>query len=582
MIDGVAETMDDLPQGMKDLYKEAYELILRHDDIKIYSHTDCDGISAGAILSTILDRIGKPHEIEFVSLDKLEDLPIGHDLTIFSDLGSGQPVEKNAHSDDSILILDHHPPLRDLDYRNESDCNFLEINPMHFGISGTYYICGGGLCYYLAKEFGFYDLSWIGILSAVGDMQNTHTGKMEGLNKLILDDAVNQGLVKRNSDLSLYGRESRPLFVALSYFSDVNLPITNNKTESIALLNDLNIPRQKEALELLRESNYPGYFKDFYERVLKDLGIEHYIISNCIDVLDKEDFDLTYNISSDAVCEEYKDSFETLGKFNRKDRSLVLSGLHNILNEFGKVKYRTLSDLDKSEKSRLFSALIKMLSKEVPSKYVKYIPKLVIADTYEFLKEEEIASQNEDYRFLQDAAEFSTAMNACVRNDEDAVALNILKGNRDKCLTLLLEISRNHRRYLAQHIQLIPDMDALVQMDNIQYFDGTNLKLPEEKRGIKTTVIGTITGMVLSYGDWRKPILGFVPLEEDESILKISLRCSRLLAYDGIHFGNIIRDVARSLGGNGGGHAVACGAYIPIDKKQEFLDIFNSKLDGKL
>ncbi|WP_042708140.1 DHHA1 domain-containing protein [Methanobrevibacter wolinii] len=538
--------MEDLPSEMKDLYKKAKDIILENDDIMIYSHTDCDGISSGAILTTILERIGKDYDIDFVSLDKLEDLPIDHTLTIFSDLGSGQPVEKNATEDSNIIILDHHPPLRDKNYRNTADCNFLEINPMHYGINGTYYICGGGLCYYLAKEFGFDDLSWIGVLSAVGDMQNTHTGKMEGLNKLILQDAIDNGLVKRNSDLSLYGRETRPLYVALSYFSDVNLPITNSKTECIALLDELDIPRKKDCIEVLNDSIVPAEYKQECESVLIELGIEHKSVSDCVSIIEESD-----------ISDDIKDDCLT------------------VLRSLGD-RFRTLADLTNSEKSRLFSALVKMLSREVPGKYVKYIPKLVAADTFEFLKEE-------DHTFLRDAAEFSTAMNACVRNNEDFVALEILKGNRDVALDKLEVISRNHRRYLATHIQLIPDMDALVQMDNIQYFDGTNLSTPEDKgSGIRTTVIGTITGMVLSYGDWRKPILGFVPLEDNPNILKISLRCSRLLAYDGVHFGNIIREVARSLGGNGGGHAVACGAYIPIEYKDEFLNDFNEMLYGKL
>lgn len=546
MINGVAETMEDLPSEMKDLYKKAKDIILENDDIMIYSHTDCDGISSGAILTTILERIGKDYDIDFVSLDKLEDLPIDHTLTIFSDLGSGQPVEKNATEDSNIIILDHHPPLRDKNYRNTADCNFLEINPMHYGINGTYYICGGGLCYYLAKEFGFDDLSWIGVLSAVGDMQNTHTGKMEGLNKLILQDAIDNGLVKRNSDLSLYGRETRPLYVALSYFSDVNLPITNSKTECIALLDELDIPRKKDCIEVLNDSIVPAEYKQECESVLIELGIEHKSVSDCVSIIEESD-----------ISDDIKDDCLT------------------VLRSLGD-RFRTLADLTNSEKSRLFSALVKMLSREVPGKYVKYIPKLVAADTFEFLKEE-------DHTFLRDAAEFSTAMNACVRNNEGFVALEILKGNRDVALDKLEVISRNHRRYLATHIQLIPDMDALVQMDNIQYFDGTNLSTPEDKgSGIRTTVIGTITGMVLSYGDWRKPILGFVPLEDNPNILKISLRCSRLLAYDGVHFGNIIREVARSLGGNGGGHAVACGAYIPIEYKDEFLNDFNEMLYGKL
>ncbi len=49
---------------------------------------------------------------------------------------------------------------------------------------------------------------------------------------------------------------------------------------------------------------------------------------------------------------------------------------------------RTLSDLDISEKGKLFSELVKMLSKEVPKRYIHYVPKLVASDSYEFMMEE--------------------------------------------------------------------------------------------------------------------------------------------------------------------------------------------------
>ena len=57
-------------------FKKAHELIKKSEDIKIYTHIDCDGVTAGAVLSSMLDRLGKDHEIEFISLDKIEDLEI--------------------------------------------------------------------------------------------------------------------------------------------------------------------------------------------------------------------------------------------------------------------------------------------------------------------------------------------------------------------------------------------------------------------------------------------------------------------------------------------------------------------------
>ena len=463
----------EIPQLMSEQYRRAAEIIKNSEDIMVYSHIDCDGICSGAILSTILDRQNKEHEIEFVNLDVLDDIELTHELTIFSDLASGQHITTNAKEGQKIIILDHHPPLRDLDYKDDKNYTYLEINPLHHGIDGSYYVCGGGLCYFLAKEFGYNDLSWIGVLSAIGDMQNQRTGHMEGLNKIIQQDAIDGGYLELiENDLNIYGRNTRPLFVALSYFSDVKLPITNNTSETMAILEELEIDE----------------------------------------------------------------------KHNRK----------------------TLNELTDEEKGKVFQYMMGMLSKAVPAKYIRYLPQLIIGDSYTFLKE--------DYdSFLRDGSEFSTAMNACGRNHEEKVAMEVLKGDRFVALDELENVSKTHRYNLATSIEKVAEGDEanIIEMENLQYFDGD---------GIKPEIVGTVTGMILGYCNWKKPIIGFSQTESDG--LKVSLRCSRLLSYDGIHFGNIIREIASEVGGSGGGHAMACGAYIPIEKKSEFLELFNEKLNG--
>ena len=464
-----------IPQLMSEQYAEAREIITSSDDIKIYSHIDCDGICSGAIRSTILDRQNKEHEIEFVNLDVLDDIELTHELTIFSDLGSGQRIDTNAKKGQKIIILDHHPPLRDLDYREGKDYTYLEINPIHHGIDGSYYVCGGGLCYFLSKEFSYDDLCWIGLLSAVGDMQNTTTGHFEGLNEIIQQDAIDGGYLEvSKNDLNIYGRQTRPLFVALSYFNDVKLPITNNTNETMA--------------------------------VLEELGIEE--------------------------------------KHNRK----------------------TLDQLTMEDKQKLYQYLSGSIAQAVPGKYVKYISRLILGDSYTFLQEDEGS-------FLRDASEFSTAMNACGRNHKEEIAMEVLKGDRIESLDDLEAVSLEHRRNIAQAIEKVTaDAESnIIELENLQYFDGT---------GIKPEIVGTITGMILGYCNWQKPIIGFTQTESDG--LKVSLRCSRLLSYDGIHFGNIIRQVAGDVGGTGGGHSMACGAYIPLEKKEEFLSRFNNELEGKL
>jgi len=463
--------MAEIPKDMNKKLMKAHEIVENSEDVKIYSHIDCDGISAGAILSLTLDRLEIDHELEFITLDMIPDLKRENQVTIFSDLGSGQDLDHFRTSKSQVIILDHHPPLRNI---SSDDSGFLEINPHYHGIDGSFQVSGGGMCYLLARTFEFHDLSWIGVLSAVGDMQNNLSGKLVGINEQIVQDGIDIGMVASENDLALYGRQTRPLFLALSYFGDVKLPITNNRNEAIQLLKKLDIPTKNQD------------------------------------------------------------------------------------------KQRTLYDLSMDEKKKLFNELVRMMSREVPPKYVKYIPRLVSGDAYEFLSEKK-------YTALRDASEFSTAINACSRHKNTEIALKVLKGDRGLALDDMYYLGREHRSYLAQKMQWIQEEGRISTMNNLQYFNGNQ---------IKSEVIGTIAGMVLSSGDWKKPMLGFTSINDENEGLKISLRCSRLLAFDGIHFGHLISKVAKKVGGNGGGHSVACGAYIPNGKQEEFLRIFDESLNG--
>lgn len=579
---------DTLPQEMKEKFQEAMELIKNSKNIKIYSHTDCDGISSGAILSCILDRIkdeyGIEYEIQIVNLDYLEDVPIEHDLTIFSDLGSGQPVDKNAKEDSKILILDHHPPLRDLDYSESIDYeSYLEINPMHYGIDGSQEICGGGLCYLLAKEFGYADLSWIGILAAIGDIQNGKTGRLEGLNRIILEDAKEEGLINVvEDDISLYGRQTRPLAIALSYFSDVKIFSSDNneaKNQAVELLRGLGISLQnpingkairscdlsqedKELLinrlgQIITLQVPPRYYR-YIEQLIKGESYEF--------VTEEE-----YTFLRDAS--EFSTAINACVRNERPEVALSILGLTIKRNE-----YLRLNDFDKLEciEGNIDEVLEELENASELFKKLEDIRRILILaqEKLDAIKIDRNAMLGKLDEIIIDRNTVLFKLEDMEKDMEEA--LENIKGiekGREMVLEELEKISKEHRSYLRETIERISESNSIVEMDNLQYFDGT---------GIKSNVVGTIAGMTLGSGNWRKPIIAFAPVSEGSDNLKISLRCSKLLAYDGVHFGSIIREVAQSLGGNGGGHDVACGAYIDKDKKDEFLNLMNEKLEGKL
>lgn len=473
MSSGSNSSIEESRNHMDLLFNKAKDKILNSEDVTIFTHTDCDGITAGGVLSSILDKLEIEHSVNFVEINEVESLETDTDLTIISDLGAGQNISNLcSNSNSSVIVLDHHPPIRKLGTQLNGD--LIEINPNYYGLDGSYTISGGGLSYLLAKSFHFYDLSWMGILSAVGDMQNSMTGKLRGLNREILNDSTEVGCVDYANDLLLYGRHTRPLFVALSYFGDIHLPLTNNRNECIHFLENLDIP---------------------------------------------------------------------------------------VKNDLGTVRY--LCDLTMDEKGRLFTELLNMMTREVPDKYVKYVPKLISGESYEFTFEE-------DYTTFRDASEYSTVINACGRNGRHALGMEVIKGNRFEIAGELDKLVKQHKAYLAQNLSKIQEANNVEILENIQYFDGS---------GIKPSVVGTIAGMLLNNYDWQKPIVGYTPVDSDDGGYKVSLRCSKLLGYEGIHFGNLVRDISKKCGGSGGGHSVACGAYIPEDEIEHFIQLLNNSVN---
>ena len=100
---------------MELLLNKARDKIMEAEDVTIFTHTDCDGITAGGILSSILDRLEIDHSVNFVEINEVEELNTDTDLTIISDLGAGQDISQLCRSSsNSTIILDHHPPIRKL------------------------------------------------------------------------------------------------------------------------------------------------------------------------------------------------------------------------------------------------------------------------------------------------------------------------------------------------------------------------------------------------------------------------------------------------------------------------------------
>jgi RecJ-like exonuclease len=457
---------------MQDKYNKGIELVKEARSIRVYTHIDADGLSAGGILSKALERTGKDFEIKAISgiHNKNINELVPADLTIFSDLGSGQlDLLHDKFKGNKTIILDHHQ------VNGNSWNELVQVNPCLSGIDGSTELSGAGVSYFFAKalDSSNIDLSYLGVVGAVGDIQN-FWGKFEGLNKEVLKDSIQAKVLSKESDLLLYGRHIRPVYKSMQYFTDPYVPgVSNSESGAIALLQALGIGlKQGES-------------------------------------------------------------------------------------------WRTLTDLSKEEKQKISHEFIQRAVERVPKEWQTYIPGLIIGEVYSLLNEG-------DFPELQGASEFSTCLNATGRNNEFETGLKIAQGERGESYKKLLSLLRDHRKNIAKALEFVENLGVKTGPKKyVQYFDA------EDK--VSSSIIGTIAGMILGSDDTDpyKPMVAFSSLEQG---VKVSARCSRLLIFQNINMAKEIREAAKSVGGTGGGHTVACGAFIPHGKIEEFVEKFEERL----
>lgn len=86
---------------------------------------------------------------------------------------------------------------------------------------------------------------------------------------------------------------------------------------------------------------------------------------------------------------------------------------------------------------------------------------------------------------------------------------------------------------------------------------------------------GVIVNFVLGISE--KPVAMVYRLKDDINSYIISIRASKACS---VHLGRIVNEVASNIGGSGGGHEKACGAMVPKDKLEQFIDAIDNTIDN--
>ena len=231
------------------LSKKAAEIVLslpKSTRVRVVSHYDADGISAGGIICNALYREGydfhatlmrNPFDKGLERLAKEEN-----ELIIFSDMGSGQ-IETMEKLGCKVIIFDHHQYLK-----SEVGKDVLQINANLCGIDGNYESSGATLSFFFAKTLNAEneDLSSLALAGAIGDKQ--HIGGIRGFNKEILESALKERFLKEQMGIKLYGDS---LFDALYFSIDPYYKgLSGDKDEIERILDKLNINKDSKIGEI--------------------------------------------------------------------------------------------------------------------------------------------------------------------------------------------------------------------------------------------------------------------------------------------------------------------------------------------
>lgn len=240
-----------------------------------------------------------------------------------------------------------------------------------------------------------------------------------------------------------------------------------------------------------------------------------------------------------------------------------LSKLGLSLKESG--KWRVPAGLSREEKQALFNGLLRyMAEKGHPSSGLKKL----IGSVYTLRREKRFSP-------TRDGREYASLLNACSRMGFGGLALALALGDRrSEMLEEAEKIFSEYRAKIADYVRrVISETGKLVSTGKFYLIRG--LGWIEDDM---LSVVATITAE--SYlSDTKLPVIAVAETERGE--LKVSARLPRAARDKPLDLGSIMKKAASRVGGEGGGHREAAGAYIAKDRFEDFLLTLEEEL-GKL
>ncbi len=227
-------------------------------------------------------------------------------------------------------------------------------------------------------------------------------------------------------------------------------------------------------------------------------------------------------------------------------------------------KLRALCDLTDEERKRLCTALADYLL----SKGLHMEVDNLIGYVYILTKEEPNTA-------LRDGREFAVVLNSTGRMDRPSLGIAICMGDRKAALEESNKILEDYRKNINKYLSWVSEKpERMRELQNIYVIYGENF--------INEKIIGTVSSIIVSsLANNEKPLLAFANIEAEKAA-KFSGRTTEAALRKGVNLGDVMRLASEANGGKGGGHNIAAGAQVPLEKIDTFLKLADELVGRQL
>ena len=175
-----------------------------------------------------------------------------------------------------------------------------------------------------------------------------------------------------------------------------------------------------------------------------------------------------------------------------------------------------------------------------------------------------VLTREEPNTALRDAREFAVVLNSTGRMDRASLGIAICMGDRKAALEEANKVLEDYRKSISKYLGWVMEKpERMRELQNIYVIYGENF--------INEKIVGTVSSIIVSgLPNNEKPLIAFANVEKEQAA-KFSGRTTEAAIRRGVNLGEIMRLASEAHGGKGGGHNIAAGAEVPLDKIEGFV-----------